>query len=223
MNEISAERVERRFGTDRSSPSALRALRRTFRLHFFHAIGLPSNLAEDIVREGNLVGWCATLRPLVTFSTESLPGHPDETDVRTLFQSAATVHHLEKRALTDLIDWVVVRDDIWRQLRAQVHFNPALHRDASILQWEERRRYCLENVRYVALRHVDPASHFAQTILVDWDLSVAQFLDTGEPMLDQIVAWYTQQREELMGAACADEILPPSARTFLDAVRSHRH
>ena len=207
----------------RTAASALRSLRRTYRLHFYHAIGFPSYLADDLIVSGNLVGWCITLRPLVSFAAEQLADHPDAADLRTLFASATTVNTLDRRALTDLVDWIAVRDDIWRQLRARVHFNPIIHREASVLEWEARRRRTLENLRYIALRNVDPASTFANAVVSDWDLATAQILESGIEMGDQIVAWYRAHCEDQVGGACVEAIIPPTVEQFLAAVRSHRH
>jgi len=201
----------------------MRALRRSYRLHFYHAIGFPSFLADELILHGNLVGWCVTLRPLVTFASEHLPDHPEAADLRALFASASTVNTLDRRALTDLVDWIAVRDDIWRQLRTRVHFNSLLHREASVLELEARRRRTLENLRYIALRNVDPASTFARAVVADWDLVVSQLLESGIEMADEIVAWYRAHCEDQVSDACMDAILPPTIRQFLGAVRAHHH
>ncbi len=201
----------------------MRALRRTYRLHFYHAIGLSSSLADDLVRAGNLVGWCVTLRPLMTFTVEHLADHPEATDFRTLFASATTVNTLDRRRLTDLVDWIAVRDDVWRQLRSRVHFNPAIHRESTVLEWEARRRRSLENLRYIALRSVDPASAFARAVVAEWDLSVSQLLDSGMEIGDQIVGWYRSHCEEQLQDTCWDTVLPMSVDHFLSSVRTHRH
>lgn len=207
----------------RSSASALRALRRVYRLHFYHAIGFPSYLADELILNGNLVGWCVTLRPLVGFAAEQLPDHPDAADLRALFGSAASVNTMDRRSLTDLVDWIAVRDDIWRQLRERVHFNPIIHREASVLEWEARRRRTLENLRYIVLRNVDPASAFAHAVVSDWDLVAGQILDSGIELGDQIVSWYRSHCEDQVGGACAEALIPPSVEEFLSAVRAHRH
>jgi len=207
----------------RTAAGAMRALRRSYRLHFYHAIGFPSFLADELILNGNLVGWCVTLRPLVTFASEHLPDHPEVADLRTLFASPALVNTLERRALTDLVDWIAVRDDIWRQLRTRVHFNSIIHREATVLEWEARRRRTLENLRYIALRNVDPASTFAHTVVADWDLAVSQLLESGIEMADQIVEWYRSHCEDQVNNACMDAILPSTVRQFLAAVRAHQH
>jgi len=207
----------------RPAAGAMRALRRSYRLHFYHAIGFPSYLADELILDGNLVGWCVTLRPLVGFATEQLKDHPEAADLRILFASAGTVNGLERPALTDLVDWIAVRDDIWRQLRARVHINPLIHRDASVLEWEARRRRTLENLRYIVLRNVDPASTFARAVVADWDLVASQILESGIEMADEIVAWYRAHGEDQVSNACMDAVLPPSVRQFLGAVRAHHH
>lgn len=200
---------------------ALRARRRTFRLHFYHAIGFPSNLADDLVRGGNLVGWWVTLRPLATFGRDLLPDHPDATDMRALFAAAASVNTLGQRSLADLMDWITVRDDIWRQLRAHVRYNPGIHRDDSVRQWEARRRRALDNLCYISLRNVDPASRFANAVVSEWDLTMAQIVESGLLVGDQIIAWYGAQCEDLVGGACTDAVLPLSVRQLLEDVRAH--
>ena len=207
----------------RHASSALRARRRTYRLHFYHAIGFPSYLADDLILSGNLVGWCVTLRPLMSFATTQLADHPNAADLRTLFASASSVNTLERRALTDLVDWIAVRDDVWRQLREWVRFNPIIHREASVLEWEARRRRTLDNLRYIVLRNVDPASTFAHVVVADWDLATAQILESGSEMGDQVVAWYRAHCEDQVGGACVETILSPAVEQFLSAVRSTRH
>lgn len=207
----------------RTAASAMRALRRTYRLHFYHAIGFPSYLADELILNGNLVGWCVTLRPLIPFVTAQLPDHPDAADFRTLFASATSVTTLDRRGLADLVDWIAVRDDIWRRLRERVHFNLIIHRDASVLAWEARRRRTLDNLRYIAQRNVDPASTFAHTVVADWDLTASQILESGLEIGDQIVAWYRTHCEDQVSSACAEAILPPAVQQFLSAVRSHHH
>jgi len=203
--------------------SLLRARRRTFRLHFYHAIGFPSYLADDLIRSGNLVGWCVTLRPLLHFAEEQLADHPNVADLRILFASASTVNTLQRRALTDLIDWITVRDEIWRQLRTHVHYSPTVHRESGVLEWEARRRRTLENLHYVVRRNVDPASTFASAVASEWDLTTSQILERGSEMGDQIVAWYRAQCEDLADGGCMQAILPAAILQFLAAVRSHHH
>lgn len=201
----------------------LRARRRTYRLHFYHAIGFPSSLADDLILSGNLVGWYVTLRPLVNFAVEQLADHPDATDLRLLFSTATSVNTLTHRPLMDLMDWIAVRDDIWRQLRTYVHFNPIIHREASVLEWEARRRRTLENLRYIVLRNVDPTSTFANAVVAEWDLTTAQILESGIEMGDQIVAWFRSECEDRADGACMDALLPVTVQRFLTAVRSHHH